>query len=533
MAERFRQIPQMFLEFWNKYTSKQKTIIISVIAAVIFTLAVLIAIFSRTQYQQLESYETTKEAAEAMTVLQENNINVKASGNDATVINVDKKQYYDAKLILGQNNLTSSSKQDYSDFLFNNSMSTTNYEMRLKARIQAQNDLQSMIKNIDGVKNCNVIIYVPDSSNSIYKEEKMSTVSISLMTDDNFQYDAGMLAEVAANTVGTTTDNVRIIDQAGQLLWSAEKESTSGNAKNTLEIKNQVENNFNESVAKLFLKSGYNDAQVASNLDIDLDDKVIHDVAYYSNRDGETGPLDEVYTYQAENVEGIEGLVGTDANGENVTDVNLQNTNQGEATVAVERKQYSTSFTETTTTTKVGDINLANSSMAIALQRYRVYNEEDLEGSETLGDMSYDEYKAANSDPVMTDVDENLLNLVANATGIAAERISVVAFDVPIYNDKPESGFNLETIVQIILALLIVGLIIFVVFKGMKPVEVVEMEPELSVEQLLATTKENQTLDDIEFSEKSATRTQIEKFVDENPEAVAALLRNWLNDDWD
>mgnify|MGYP001650113022 CR=1 FL=1 len=25
----------------------------------------------------------------------------------------------------------------------------------------------------------------------------------------------------------------------------------------------------------------------------------------------------------------------------------------------------------------------------------------------------------------------------------------------------------------------------------------------------------------------------IAKFVDENPEAVAALLRNWLNDDWD
>jgi len=23
-----------------------------------------------------------------------------------------------------------------------------------------------------------------------------------------------------------------------------------------------------------------------------------------------------------------------------------------------------------------------------------------------------------------------------------------------------------------------------------------------------------------------------EKFVDENPEAVAQLLRNWLNDDW-
>jgi flagellar M-ring protein FliF len=79
---------------------------------------------------------------------------------------------------------------------------------------------------------------------------------------------------------------------------------------------------------------------------------------------------------------------------------------------------------------------------------------------------------------------------------------------------------------------MIIGLLVFVVFRGMSPVQVTEIEPELSVEQLLATTKENQSLDDIEFSEKSETKRMIEKFVDENPEAVANLLRNWLQDEW-
>ena len=61
------------------------------------------------------------------------------------------------------------------------------------------------------------------------------------------------------------------------------------------------------------------------------------------------------------------------------------------------------------------------------------------------------------------------------------------------------------------------------------------MEPELSVESLLETTKvaEKEELEDIGYQEKSETRIQIEKFVDENPEAVAALLRNWLNEEWD
>ena len=82
-----------------------------------------------------------------------------------------------------------------------------------------------------------------------------------------------------------------------------------------------------------------------------------------------------------------------------------------------------------------------------------------------------------------------------------------------------------------ILTVLIVGLLIFVVIRGTAPVKVVEEEEELSVEQLLATTKENQSLEDIEFSDKSETRKLIEKFVGENPEAVAQLLRNWLDEE--
>ena len=76
------------------------------------------------------------------------------------------------------------------------------------------------------------------------------------------------------------------------------------------------------------------------------------------------------------------------------------------------------------------------------------------------------------------------------------------------------------------------ALLLFVVFKGIVPVEVTELEPELSVEQLLATTKESQTIEDIDFSEVSEVRRMIEKFVDEKPYAVAQLLRNWLNEDW-
>lgn len=93
---------------------------------------------------------------------------------------------------------------------------------------------------------------------------------------------------------------------------------------------------------------------------------------------------------------------------------------------------------------------------------------------------------------------------------------------------------NASNYLMVILTLLIAGLLVFVIIKGTSPVEVTELEPELSVEDLLATTQEDdkQDLDEIELSDKSETRQLIEKFVDENPEAVALLLRNWINEDW-
>ena len=57
------------------------------------------------------------------------------------------------------------------------------------------------------------------------------------------------------------------------------------------------------------------------------------------------------------------------------------------------------------------------------------------------------------------------------------------------------------------------------------------MEQEVTVDQLLENQPDEE-LEDIGFNEKSEARILIEKFVDEKPEAVANLLRNWLNEDW-
>ena len=84
---------------------------------------------------------------------------------------------------------------------------------------------------------------------------------------------------------------------------------------------------------------------------------------------------------------------------------------------------------------------------------------------------------------------------------------------------------------QFILIIVFLALLAFVVLRSMRGEKHDEEEEELSVESLLQSTPEGQ-LADISIEDDSETRKLIGKFVDENPEAAANLLRNWLNEDW-
>ena len=86
-------------------------------------------------------------------------------------------------------------------------------------------------------------------------------------------------------------------------------------------------------------------------------------------------------------------------------------------------------------------------------------------------------------------------------------------------------------IIQIVLIIVILALLAFVVLRSMRGEKHAEEEEEISVETLLQSTPEMQ-LEDITVENESEERKLINKFVDENLEAAANLLRNWLNEDW-
>lgn len=537
MLDRLKAIQTRIIEFWNRFTSKQKTLIVSISAAVLFTLIALIVLLNRTHYVQLVTFDNTTDAASANEILTEAGIKFEVS-NNGLVFSVDEKNESAARLVLGQNNIAANKDTTY-DEAFNNSMSTTDDERKMKQNIYNQTQIANDLQSMEGIKQASVHISVPNASNSLLSETKEASASVMLVTTTDLEENQieGIANYVATSIGNTNTNNIRIVNQTGSLLFGGEGVSTtSGRASAITKVKEQVTDSLEEQVRSLLVNAGvFNDAEVAANLDIDLDEKEIVDEHYYTDdAEEDTGPMNSYYSYSAENADGVSGIPGTDSNDGTVNDYNILNGTTTNSNANVIQEKFDTSKTTTSTKKAIGTVNTDNSSVAVVLSRYVIYDEAQMKKTGLLKGTNFDAFRQENDVRNPIEVDEETYALVERATGINTSRIQIQAYEVPLFYPQETSAMDTATnYLQFVLAILIVALLCFVVFKGMKPVEVTELEPELSVEALLATTKENQTIEDIEFSDKSATRQQIERFVDENPEEVALLLRNWLNDEWD
>ena len=276
----------------------------------------------------------------------------------------------------------------------------------------------------------------------------------------------------------------------------------------------------------------YNDAAVTSHLSMDFSDYEETVKEYYANSDRTEGMLSHEETYESENTNDGGGVPGTTSNGEsgNTTYVSPDSNNSSSSTSETSR-DYLPNESITNTVTPAGGINYTNSSISIAAITYREVHYEDVKRQGLLDGTTWDEYKSQNSADKKIDVDQDMYSLVANATGISEDKITIIAYESPIFYDKESKPVSVQNILSIVMLVLILGLLAFVVLHSMRTRQAVQQEEEVSVENMLQSTPESE-LEDIDVESKSETRKMIEKFVDENPESAAALLRNWLNEDW-
>lgn len=538
MQERLKEIPARIMEFWKKYSSRQKTIIIAVVCVVLVLIGVAAFFVSRPTYTKFQEFSKLDDANAMSKALDDAGISYRAS-DDGLTLYVQKGKMTEALYAMSDNNLVDTG---YTwDKAFDNSMSTTESEKSQKRILALQTSIQKSLVQYSFISDADVFIDVPEQTYSILDEEDKTSIT-ALITVSESKKDqltpeaAEALAGWLANAVGTDMEHVIINDTESNCVYNGATSDSlgAGIAGGTTEYCEKLRNNIASNITKLLVKSNYDDIQVGTQgIRFNMSKAETLRKTYSVAEGREYGYPTTLYTYKSEGGSGSGGEPGTGSNDDDTDYVYNAGTGSSSSIDIEKLQELLTDETIENIVQETPAIQYDESSLGIVALRYRIYNEELLEADGTLDNMTFEEFMSANSERTPITLTDEEVNLIANASGVNATNISVMAYEVPKFVEKTETGRTVADYLMIILAVLIIALLIYVVIRGTAPVKVSEEEPELSVEQLLATTKENQSLDDIEFSDKSETRKMIEKFVDENPEAVAQLLRNWLNDDWD
>lgn len=541
MMDQLIAIKDKIVAFWNKYTTRQKTVIICVVLAVFFALVLLSYFLTRPVYTHLATFSDASLANTLSEALEGENIdhkmNTDASGT--TSFEVEQSDYSEAVLVMGANGIVD--KEMTWETALESDMTTSSLEKHTKITLALQSSIKENLLNFAGVQDATVIVDRPEDDKTFISATKEASVSVTLRLAEGKEMEretATAMAYYLTNAVGNkTTDNIVIVDTAGNLLYGAKTDNTLGGTVSGIDdYKSKLQQTFAERTRKMLLKAGYDDAEVSSMAIKFNMDQVEELITTYSVGEGQDqGYYSSSYEYSSNGQSGSGGHPGTDSNAED-TDYMLQGNGTTNSETILNKYNYLPNEDVQNIKREVGAVVPEESSIGIILTRYRKVSEEALEEQGALNDISFDEYIEQNSQVTTLEVPEDLLPLVAAATGIAENRISIRIQEKPVFEAKEDTGLlsgGFTNYLMIILAVLIGALLIFVIIRGTSPVEVTELEPELSVEDLLATTKEDEKgLEEIEMGEKSETRTMIEKFVDENPEAVAMLLRNWINEDW-
>ncbi len=537
MPEQLKTILDKVVEWWKKFNTKQRVLLASVVAVIIIALVILAMVMTTPSMERLHTCENYTEAAKIKEILDsDGTISYTFTESDMT-FRVEEEDLANASMLLGSNQIALST---YSiDNVVDGSFTRTEADKQKLYQDYLEQKFADHISELSMVESCTVDLDIPEDDGTILSREQSSTAAIKVKLSGEMDSDqAYALALYVATQLGNdSTEGITIIDHNSYVLYSGADSNTSmGVASTQLSFQQKFENAIKSEIKDVLVGSKvFADVEVALNVDINFDqsETVKTEITIPEGMDG--GAITQQSLYDMTSTNGYEGGVpGTDTNSDNTTYV-IEDDEYSMQEISESDTTYDYDRMVTTILSNGGNIEYDTSSAAVMARKYIVYDEAELRASGALDDITWEEFKAANSEVRVVEVDDQYIQLIANATGFPANSITFLCYEEPQFIDEVEESINVMDYAQIILAVLIFALLGFVVFRSTRSQkQEEELVPEVSVESLLESTMEQQEeLEDIGYNEKSEVRIMIEKFVDDNPEAVAALLRNWLNEDWE
>ncbi len=524
---------------WNALERQQKVKIGIAVGILVLSLIGFIYISIRPNMVTVYNNLTLTQVGEIQKVLSDNNIKHTYTQDSFAV---DAKDVDNVKILLAESNIPSDSEGfNYQDAINSNGMGTTSAMSKSNLNKAEETKLSSTIEQFAGVTEATVIIKPKETTGYFIDTSPPASAAVKITTNREIKPESaqGIARFVAASVIGLELENIEIIDHNMNLLYSGSIDVTSGSYNSEydqeLRRKNELEAKIKSALSPL-----YNSVMVTPNLYLSWD-KVQESSKILGNPDdngGATGFIDRSIEESSsfENT-GVGDEPGVSSNDGTAPQYNTQGNGNSSAETGKRQDEYLYNETEVLKESSVGQVDSEKSSISVIVYNYRTYDESILTENGTLDNISWQDYKDTIEEKPLV-IEDIIYDTVRTATGINANNISIAGFELPVFIDKELEPVPYSTIFMfLVLALLIIVLAVGLIRNSQKS-EITEIEPELSVEDLLVSTqieeeKEIERLKEIEFNAENETKKQIDKFVVEKPEAVAQLLRSWLSDDWE
>lgn len=530
MQETMTQVSTQLTDKWNALSKAQKIKLGIGVSAILGAIIIVGMILSRPDMQIVYRNLELKEAAEVTEILDGEKISYTVVDEGRT-IQVEKKDLNRTKLILARENVPKG-KYNFDDAL-NNSMSTTEDERRAKINEYKKSELEVALESMDAINKADVTLEIPKEKNSFIASKQQSSASILLTLNHSIDGEQveGIARFIANSVENLDTKNITIIDTAGNNLYPGQ-DSESASVNKQQELKIAAEKDIHTKISNL-LEPLYDEVRVSPNLILDFNQHEEVREEYTPQFDEEARGI-----VQSENITNSSSKnsqagaePGVANNGGDAPIYQVGGETGGESKSSSKNIQYANNKVVSNSVKNVGDIDYKNSSVAVHVSKNKIYDQSLIE--KTLpATTTWEQFKEENKYQVPITIEEAVAESIQKGTGI--ENVIVYGYEKPVFIDKMPYEINYKDYIPYVLILLILAIIVIAIFKFRKQDEIVETEPELEVEEMLQIAKEEVELEEIELKENLETKRRIEKFVDEKPEAVASLLRNWLaEDEWE
>ncbi|WP_425449195.1 flagellar basal-body MS-ring/collar protein FliF [Dethiothermospora halolimnae] len=514
MGETIDKIKKQLNEFWSGL-NKGKKIKLGIGALLIVLAITAIIIFTtRESYETLYSGLTDKELGAVTRRLDEMGISYKLTENPNT-ISVPSDQRKKTNATLAEEGLPNPIYK-FTDAFNDSSWTMTDKEKDRIYNYALQNELSSTIAEINGIEKASVYLQVPEEKGFVIDDDRQATASVYIEKSKGANVSSKQVEAIqnwVASSIGMEAKNVSVIDETGSLISDYDsKNSGQFDVLSQLNIKNNIQSRINFSITN-FLEQVYGEGNVdvRANVEVDFDKQVTSIVEFQPPVEGSEQGLIRSMQKLSEDVidDGAEGVPGEDENGEDIPNYVSEDQLNSKYSKASETINYELNEINKEIQKAPGDIK----SVTVAV----LINKDAIDGEFTNSNKK--------------EVEE----LIYAATGLNTKQVAVNASSFLSQRDNTENtnivnekgGNSIWKILTFAFALLAVGGIAGIIISKRKK------KDNYNIEELIEEkTDENSHLEDIDFdTEKSEYKGKINEFVDKKPEAVAQLLRSWLNED--